>query len=576
MNIIHACFFSTAYSVATGDASKQHIQNEKRQIDFDEWSTIDEKVCSMFIQVNKYWKRLVTYMLFYNNCPQDAVAFFEKNTIVTGSAVECSVICRALITKKFDIELDDLHCMGQISEDVASNVLSSVTDHPGFFQVKPIIYQSVFPFLKEEQTFVCLSPFADNIDNVANLFLDVFDEQNEFLPTETLKRVIGRLAVQGNKNAKNIIYSGPSSATYQTVNESGIALVIAALTKLLQVEHRTYNPVSVNDIIILDSDNIISHSEDLESLYSRAFPPNSNSVDFFYLKHLVSKLRSEKSEIYVMRIFNLIKAKGYIPYANIMEFGDFYFDHVPCFHLTFWPKLALEWSQRQLRYWPDSEIVQKIISEGCHIVPKSPRGENNNEWRISFSSAEMTLSNTLSPFQRKCYLVGKSIYYAVIKEIDSDIFASYFIKTVMFKLLERQPSCYWEKTSLIEVVQDLFKDLSACFKRKVLTSFFTEDMNLLYRIDHDKLEYASMEAGAVAKYPLAFLPKDYNKRITLIKKTVLFGEIFRDCLATLYNFREHLGASFYGQCNLIEQNESLDFNSQKYIINQWFENIEIC
>ena len=167
-----------------------------------------------------------------------------------------------------------------------------------------------------------------------------------------------------------------------------------------------------------------------------------------------------------MRIFNLIQAMGYIPYANIMEFGNLHFDNVSCFHLTFWPKLALEWSQRQRRNWPDSKIVKKITSEGCHIVPKSPRGQNNNEWRISFSSAEMALSNTLSPFQRKFFLVGKSIYYVVIKRINPDIFGSYFIKTVMFKLLERQPSSYWENTSLIEVVQDLFKDLSLVSRKK--------------------------------------------------------------------------------------------------------------
>ena len=58
------------------------------------------------------------------------------------------------------------------------------------------------------------------------------------------------------------------------------------------------------------------------------------------------------------------------------------------------------------------QIVEEITSRGCHIVPKSSRGEiNNNDWGISFSSAELTLSNILSPFQGKSYLDGKSIYY---------------------------------------------------------------------------------------------------------------------------------------------------------------------
>ena len=556
--------FSSAYSVATGEAPKQHIQNEKRHIDFDEWSTVDEKLCSTYTQINKYWKRFMIYALFYNNFPEERVAFFERNLLVTGSTVEYSAICRALATKKFDIELDHLYCMGQINKNVASNVLSSVTDHPGFFRVRPIIFESVFPFLKEEQTFACLSPSADNGINLASLFFDVFNKQNEFLPTDTLKRVFGIFTVQGNEKADNITISGPSSATHQTINESGIAVLIGTFTKFFNVEPRIYNPVSINDVITLDSDNSINTSEDLESLYCKAFPRNRKSIDFLYLEKLVWKLRREMSETYVMNIINLIKAMGYIPYANIMEFGDLYFDHVPCFHLNFWPNLALDWCQRQLRYWPSSEIVEKIISEGCHIVPKSPRGENNNEWRISFSSAELTLSNTLNPFQRKCYLVGKSIYYVAIKRIDPDIFASYFIKTVMFKLLERQPISYWENSSLIEVVQDLFKDLSACFERKVLTSFFTEDMNLLDRIDHEKLEYASMEAGAVAEYPLTFLPEGYHEKITLVKKTVLFGKVFRDCLATLYNMRGLLGP-FYSRTMWRDGKEEFSrFFSEKF------------
>ena len=90
--------------------------------------------------------------------------------------------------------------------------------------------------------------------------------------------------------------------------------------------------------------------------------------------------------------------------------------------------------------------MDKVISSGCHIVPKSLRGESNNEWRISFSAAELELSHTLTQFQRKCYLVAKAAYYVVVKKIDSEVFASYFLKTVMFKLLEKQPSFFWEKS----------------------------------------------------------------------------------------------------------------------------------
>ena len=119
------------------------------------------------------------------------------------------------------------------------------------------------------------------------------------------------------------------------------------------------------------------------------------------------------------------------------------------------------------------------------------------------------MSKTLTEFQRKCFLVAKVIYYVIIKRIDPDVFASYFLKTVMFKLLEKQPCSFWKNSSLTEVVQILFNDLSCCFEKKALTSFFVKDLNLLKGIDNNKLRFASIESAAVAKYSLAFLPENF-------------------------------------------------------------------
>lgn len=87
---------------------------------------------------------------------------------------------------------------------------------------------------------------------------------------------------------------------------------------------------------------------------------------------------------------------------------------------------------------------KKTISNGCHIVPRGPRGQRYNEWRIPFLAAELELLHALTPFQSKFYLIAKKTYYVVVKKIDSDVFASYSLKTVMFKLLEKQPGAFWE------------------------------------------------------------------------------------------------------------------------------------
>lgn len=53
-----------------------------------------------------------------------------------------------------------------------------------------------------------------------------------------------------------------------------------------------------------------------------------------------------------------------------------------------------------------------------------------------------------------------------------------------------------------------------------------------------------MEAGAVAKYPLAFLPEGCLEKLTLVKKAVLFGKVYNGWLETLYSMRGLLGPLF--------------------------------
>ena len=70
-----------------------------------------------------------------------------------------------------------------------------------------------------------------------------------------------------------------------------------------------------------------------------------------------------------------------------------------------WPRCAWEWLTRT-RHWPDKNLVQKICQEGFHIVPKSaPEGD----FRLSFSSAETTLIENLTPLQHKVIRAFKAV-----------------------------------------------------------------------------------------------------------------------------------------------------------------------
>lgn len=110
--------------------------------------------------------------------------------------------------------------------------------------------------------------------------------------------------------------------------------------------------------------------------------------------------------------------------------------------------------------------------------------------------------------------------------------------------MEKQPPTFWENSSLNEVVRALFKDLLSSFECKKLTSFFTEDINLFHGLNDRKLEEAAIEAAAVAKYPLAFLPNDFDQKVKLIKKATCFYEKLCSCFEAIRRFSPFLNLTF--------------------------------
>ena len=510
--------------------------NQQKHVDFDEWSKLDKELCDAYIQINRYWNKNYFRARFgrHSNKVPNGALFFSKNLITTGSTVEYSASCRALISEKIELELDQLICIGKIDEDGGLENLVPVTNHPGYFRLKPGSWKYVFPFFKDYQTFVCLCPLSKDARKILKEFSDIFSLENEFVTTTKLREINATVTQEGIENPDNVTISGPASAAHRMINQSLVSVLKDFFPGL---KIKNFNAISLNDVIKTDNGSFSNVSDDLNELFTKAFPRNGENINMSYLHLLIAQLTSKNMNVFVMiQLYNLIQKIGYIPYADIKEFGHLYFDHVPCFHLGFWPVVASAWPARNPRYWPNRETVDKIILNGCHIVPKSPRGESNNEWRISFSAAELELSHTLTQFQRKCYLVAKATYYVVVKKIDADVFASYFLKTVMFKLLEKQPSFFWENSSPTEVVKILFNDLSCCFEKKMLTSFFSEDLNLLERIENNKLRLASIESAAVAINPLAFLPENFDQKIQLLRKEVNFAKGFASVMKTFDAF----------------------------------------
>ena len=182
--------------------------------------------------------------------------------------------------------------------------------------------------------------------------------------------------------------------------------------------------------------------------------------------------------------------------------------------------------------------------KGCHIVPKSSPGSNaTNEWRFSFSQAEVLLANARTKFQSKCYLVAKSIFYVYIKKYNAKVdeeLPSYVLKTIMFQMLEEIHPDIWKWEAIKDVfavVKEIFARLYSCLKERHLKSLFSNDIDLLKRYSSEFLQKIMTPVFNVSKEPWLYLPRQMNRVYDLEK------EFIRHCSFERYLLSSRDGAA---------------------------------
>ncbi len=153
-------------------------------------------------------------------------------------------------------------------------------------------------------------------------------------------------------------------------------------------------------------------------------------------------------------------------------------DHVLAVEMiNAWPLLAVEWISRK-RLWPRPHVIDDIKGCGFHLVCKtSQAGDSDVEWRISFSLAELKLSDEMTSEQKTCYTIFKAIYRVAFH--DSQILSSYIMKTVFLWCLERIPASQWTYEKVGERVLNLLDDLWHYIAEGRLPHYFMPEINLI-------------------------------------------------------------------------------------------------
>jgi len=164
-------------------------------------------------------------------------------------------------------------------------------------------------------------------------------------------------------------------------------------------------------------------------------------------------------------------------------------DSVPCVRCLSWPPQAADWPTRHRNYgWPDSETVDRVVSNGCDVVHVAHRQcrqdewESERQWRLSFSRAEIILLNSWIPVQQIVYhMLRVFVKTEILKDSDSsESLSNYHIKTLTMWACELKSSTFWTgDLNLIRICVELVHTLSVWLTDTQCKHYFINNCNLM-------------------------------------------------------------------------------------------------
>jgi len=179
------------------------------------------------------------------------------------------------------------------------------------------------------------------------------------------------------------------------------------------------------------------------------------------------------------------------PAVNIVQGGTHLsFDQVYCVRCLMWPPQAADWRTRQRNYgWPDS-TVDRVVNNGCDVVPVAHRQRRQHEWmgkrqwRLSFSRAEVVLLNNWMPVQQIVYHMLRVFMKAEGLTGDGDSgemkLSNYQSKTLMLWACELKPRSWWtHDLSLVRICVELLHDLAVWLTEARFPHYFINKCNLV-------------------------------------------------------------------------------------------------
>ena len=167
-------------------------------------------------------------------------------------------------------------------------------------------------------------------------------------------------------------------------------------------------------------------------------------------------------------------------------------DSVCCVRCLSWPSQAADWPTRHRNYdWPDSATVDRVVNNGCDVVGVAHRQCRQDQWmgkaqwRLSFSRAEIVLTNSWMPVQQVVYYMLRVFMKTELFANNNDnseacVLSNYHVKTLMMWACEMKPNSFWtDDLNLVRICVELLHTLSVWLTDARCQHYFINNCNLI-------------------------------------------------------------------------------------------------
>ena len=255
-----------------------------------------------------------------------------------------------------------------------------------------------------------------------------------------------------------------SVGVYRVINSEFPGCVYLILSYLL-IENAIDGKYSAYPI----THQFISHSDIERISFDSSFKPHGPAY------------ASEWDGIHPLTIFARIDGENYCC------------DRVPCVRCLRWPPQAADWPKRRRKHgWPDSATVDRVVSNGCDVVPVAHSKCRQDKWkgkyqfRLSFSRAEIVLLNSWMPVQQIVYHMLRVFVKIEKLTHSSSTLSNYHVKTLMLSACELKPERWWTNDmNVVEICLELLHVLGVWLRDGRCKHYFISNCNLLDQCDNE-------------------------------------------------------------------------------------------